>query len=192
MAGLLSVGYFLATLFFSLVLFVLWIRLFIRYYRVSAIHPVGHLIYNLTDPMLKPFERQIYRGRTHLPRYDWVCLAAIIVIEFIKFTLLGLIAYQIFIPFIYQIVLVLADLIVQPCNLLFYALIIRVVLSWVNPQWQQHPAASILILITDPLLQFGRKVVPDISGFDFSPFIMMIILKVISLFISATVPLHLI
>jgi YggT family protein len=192
MAGLLSVGYFLASLFFSLILFILWIRMILRYFRVSSIHPVGQLIFSLTNPVLMPLERQMYRGQKRLPRYDWICLLAIVVIEFIKFIVLGLITYLIFLPFIYLIILVIADLIVQPCNLLFYALIIRVVLSWVSPQWQQHPLASILILVTDPLIRLGRKVVPDISGFDFSPFIMMVILKVITLFISASVPLPLI
>ena len=192
MAGFFSVGYFLATLFFSLILFVLWLRIILRYFRVSALHPIGLTVYSYTNPILMPIENLFRRGKNARPRYDWICLAFIIVIEFVKFSILGLLTYKIVIPFIYLAILVLADLIVQPCNLLFYALIIRVVLSWVNPQWQQHPAASILIMVTQPLIRFGHKIVPDISGFDFSPFIMMIILKVITLFISASVPVPLV
>ena len=82
---------------------------------------------------------------------------------------------------------VLADLIIQPCNLLFYAILIRVIMSYVNPKWQ-HPATDFLRIITEPLLILGRKIIPDISGFDFSPIIMMIILKIITLFIGASLP----
>ncbi|HFD2358171.1 TPA: YggT family protein, partial [Legionella pneumophila] len=37
-------------------------------------------------------------------------------------------------------------------------------------------------------LRLGRIIVPDISGFDFSPFIIMVILKIITLFLSASLP----
>lgn len=191
MAGLISVGYFLATLLFSLVLFVLWMRVILRYFRVSSLHPVGQTIFGLTQSFMVPLERLIYRGQNKLPRYDGVSLAFIAFVELIKFITLGFLAYQTLISADNLVLLSLADMIVQPCNLLFYALLIRVILSWVNPYWLQHPAASILIMITKPLLQFGYKIVPNISGFDFSPFIVMIILKVITLFISASVPLPL-
>ena len=71
-------------------------------------------------------------------------------------------------PILFILLYVLADLIIQPCNLLFYAIIIRVIMSYANPGWQ-HPLADFLRLLTEPLLILGRKIIPDISGFDFSP-----------------------
>ena len=64
-------------------------------------------------------------------------------------------------------------------------------MSWINPRWQ-HPLADLLRLVTEPLLRLGRRIIPDISGFDFSPYVMLIMLKVITLFISESLPMHLI
>jgi YggT family protein len=189
--GLLSVGYFLVTLFFSLVLFVLWLKMILRYFRVSSLHPFHQMILRLTNPIFSVVEKKMYAGK-RIPRYDWPCLIVIILVELVKFLLLGWLVYKTTLPVIYLILFVAADLIVQPCNLLFYALLIRIILSWVNPQWQSHPAADILKLITNPLLILGRKIVSNTSGFDFGPFIVLIILKIISLFISASMPLHLV
>lgn len=192
MAGLLSVGIFLVSLIFSLLLFVLWIRIILRYFRVSRLNPISQTIYRFTDPVPGFIESHIYPKTARRPRYDWVSLSCIILLECVKFLLLGWLAYQARVPFSWLMLLVAGDLIVQPCNLLFYALLLRVILSWVNPHWTQHPAANLVILVTNPAIYLGRKIIPDISGFDFGPFIMMIVLKVITLFISASMPLPLI
>jgi len=191
MTGLLTVSIFLTTLIFSLILFVLWVQIALRYFRISILHPVSRTVYSITSPVLTPIERHVSRYTKRPSRYDWICLSFIALIEFIKFLLLGWLSYQVIIPFAYLLLFVLADLVVQPCNLLFYALLIRVILSWVNPQWSRHPAAGVLILVTDPLIRLGQRIIPNISGFDFGPFIIMIILKVITLFITASMPLAL-
>lgn len=190
MAGLLSVGYFLASLIFGLILFVLWLRIALRYYRVSTLHPIGQLIFNLTNPVFSLFEKSLYSGKK-LPQYDWLTFVAIILVEFCKFITFGWLAFQKMLPVSYLLLFVLADLIVQPLNILFYALIIRIIFSWFNPQWQQHPAADILKLLTNPLLKLGRKITKGESGVDFGPWIVLCILKVITLFITASLPLHL-
>lgn len=191
MAGLLSAGNFLVSIIFSLIIFTLWIRIFLRYFRVSSLHPVSQVINRFTEPTIGFIENHIYPKTSRRKQYDWVCLAFIVIFECIKFLLLGWLMYQTTMPFGWILLFVAGDLIVQPCNLLFYALLIRVILSWVNPQWSHHPAAGILTMITEPAVRFGRKIIPDISGFDFGPFIIMIILKVVTLFISASMPLPL-
>lgn len=192
MAGFISVGNFLVTLIFSLILFVLWIKVIIRYFRVSTLHPVSQVIYRFTNPVMGLIDQHVYPKSSRLPRYDWVCLGFIVIIECIKFLLLGWLLYRATIPFGWLILFVAGDIIVQPCNLLFYALLIRVILSWVNPHWSRHPAADFLIMITNPAIRLGQKIIPNISGFDFGPFIILIVLKVITLFISASMPLPLI
>lgn len=187
MSGLIAVSYFLVDLFFNMVLFVLWLRIALRFFRVSAIHPVGRLIYGLTNPVIHPIERLIYPKNATIKQYDWVCLGLIFVVELLKFFLIGLVFHGILLPISYLILFAVADAIIQVCNLLFYIILIRVIMSWVNPTWQ-HPALDIIKLISNPLLNLGRRIIPDISGFDFSPFIIMIILKVITLFMAASLP----
>jgi YggT family protein len=79
------------------------------------------------------------------------------------------------------------DLIAQPCNILFYALLIRVILSWVSPHLQ-HPLSSLLFMITEPMLKWIRGYIPPIAGLDFSTLVIMILLKVITLFVTASLP----
>lgn len=191
MAGLIEVSYFLVSVFFNLILFVLWLRIILRFYRVSALHPMGQAIYRLTDFVILPLESLIYRGKRPPQRFDYISLSCIVLVEIVKFLLLSLIAYGVLLPLVYLLLFVSGDLIIQLGDLLFYALLLRVIMSWVNPHFQMHPAAMVINLITDPLIQIGRRIIPNISGFDFAPFVMMIIIKVITLFISASMPIHL-
>lgn len=190
MSGFFAVGFYLTTTFFSLLIFLLWLRIFFKYYHISTLHPAGHFIYNLTDTIVKPLEKSIFSKNKAPKSYDIVTLCILIFVEGIKFLILGFFVYKTIIPFRYLLVLITGDLLVQPCNLLFFALIARVILSWIQP-YAHHPVTQIIQIITNPLIRLGHKIVPNISGFDFAPFVMMLILKVISLFISASMPLAL-
>jgi len=191
MSGLIAVIYFLIMLFFSVILYVSWIRIALRFFKISALHPVSQVVNRFTDPYVKPIE-QLLSSKKLSPRYfDWACFFLIIFLEIFKFIILGFLLYQTMMPVTFLILFVVTDLVVVPCNLLFYIILIRVIMSWVNPSWQ-NPVADAMKIITDPLLSFGHRLVPNISGFDFSPFVIMIILKVITLFMSASLPLKLV
>ena len=196
MSGLLAVGYFLFTLIFSLLTFVLWTRMALRYFRISALHPMSQSINKITNPFIMPLT-QLYMAikmRTknlRLSRYDWPCFSMLVFIELLKFTALNFLFLGAILPWSYIALYSVSDLIVQPCNLLFYAVIARVIMSYVNPYWQ-HPLADLLRLVTEPLLRLAQRYIPVFSGLDFSPYIIMVLLKVITLFISASLPLHLI
>ncbi len=191
MSGLVAVGYFLFTLLFSLVSFLLWARIALRYFRVSSVHPLSLSINKFTDPIILPLNHLFKLNKKRLPRYDWACLFVLVVAVFLKFIIIGSLFIGSRFPWHFLPLFAAADLIVQFCNLLFYAVIIRVIMSWVNPTWH-HPLADLLRLITEPLLSIGRQVSPTIAGFDISPYIVLIILKVVTLFISESLPLHLI
>jgi YggT family protein len=190
MSGIIAVSHFLVSLIFSLIIWCLWIRIALRYLRYSSLDPFNQLINTLTNPLTLPLH-YILRV-TYLPknRFDWIAIIALLLIEFIKFITLGALVFYILIPFPYLCLFSLADLIIQPCNFLFYAVLFRVIMSYTNPNWR-HPIAHFLHMVTNPLLVFGRKIVPNISGFDFSPIIIMTLLKVITLFISAYLPANL-
>jgi YggT family protein len=191
MTGFLAVGFFLINTLFSLFLFTLWVHVFLRYYNISVLHPMAQSIFNMTYPIINPLEHFFYQKRPRPRRYDWVALGLIAVIEFIKFLLLGLLSYHVILPVFYLLMFVIADFIIQPCDLLFYALIIRLIMSWVNSQWAYHPTAVLINRVTDPLLSSARRLIPYTSGFDFSLIIVLIVLKATTLFISALMPLRL-
>lgn len=191
MSGLIAVGYFLFALFFSLLSFILWARIGLHYFRISSLHPISQTIARLTNPIISPINHLFGINKKHYSRYDWPCFSILVIVELLKFIAIGALFLGAMLPWTFLPLYTLADLIVQPCNLLFYAIIIRVVMSWINPRWH-HPLADLIRKVTDPSLHLGRRIIPDISGFDFSPYIMLIILKVITLFISNSLPLALI
>lgn len=190
MSGLVSVVFYLISLIFGLVIFCLWLRIALRYLRISTLSPFGQLIHSLTDPVINPVNNLFKLKYQPGQKYDWMAFIILIIVEFIKIISLSLLAFHKIIPFLLLVLYVIADLIIQPCDLLFFAILIRVIMSYANPGWQ-HPLADFLRKLTEPLLFLGRKIIPDISGFDFSPFIIMVILKLITIFISTSLPGHL-
>ena len=187
MSGFTAVGFFLFSLFFGVVIYSLWVRIALRYLRISSLTQFSQLIATITDPLVNPFNFVLKQKYKPGQKYDWMAFGVLILVELIKIITLSLLVFHAIIPVVFLLLYVLADLIIQPCNLLFYAILIRVIMSYASPRWQ-HPVADFLRLLTEPLLILGRKIIPDISGFDFSPIIMMIILKIITLFISASLP----
>ncbi|MFA5959327.1 MAG: YggT family protein [Tatlockia sp.] len=191
MSGTFAVSYFLITLFFSLLLFVLWARIFLRFAKISTLNPMSRLIYTVTDVLVKPIDGLVSPKKPQLRRYDGACFIALVLVEFVKFIVLSFLFYGALMPVSYLLLFVFADLVVQPCNLLFYLILIRVVMHYMNPDWKT-PFAEVIYKVTEPVLSYGRCVIPNISGFDFSPFIILLVLKVVTIFMTASLPLKLI
>lgn len=187
MNGLITVGHYLFGLVFSFLTFILWVRIGLRFFQVSALNPVSRFINTLTNPALHSIDALILKKQGKRSRYDWAAFLAILIVELLQFTVLGLLFLKITLSLLDILILILADLIIVPCNILFFSLIIRVIIDWVRPDWH-HPIVDLLRLFTEPLLVFGRKIIPDISGFDFSPLVMLILLKLILIFVTASIP----
>ena len=62
-----------------------------------------------------------------------------------------------------------------------YSLIVvaSVVVSWTNLP-REHPAVRLLHRLTEPVLAPIRKVLPPMGGIDFSPFALLIGLRVLT------------
>lgn len=191
MLGSFAASYFLITLFFSLLLSILWLRIFLRFSKISTLNSISKLIYSLSNALVRPIENLVYSKKAELRRYDGAALIVIVAIEFIKFIIISFLLYKALMPFSYILLFVLTDIIVQPCQLLFYLILIRVIMSWINPYWH-HPVAQIVFKITEPLLALGRYLVPNIAGYDLSPFIILVFLKVVLIFMTASLPLNII
>lgn len=191
MPGLTAVGFYLISLIFGVIIFSLWLRIALRFLRVSRLTQLSQLVLTITNPLVNPIKLLLKQPDQPGQKYDWSAFITLFIIELMKIICLSLIAFHALMPLTYLLIFIVADLIIQPCDILFYAILIRVIMSYVNPAWR-HPIADFLYALTQPLLIIGRRIIPDVSGFDFSPFIMMIILKVITLFISSMLPWRLI
>lgn len=190
MTGLLYLIFFILKLVLNLALMVLWLRVILKFFLISPTHPISHMVHELTQPILGPLDNLMGAAKKDKSRYDFAGLLGIGIIELLKMVFLGLIAYHTLLPIPYILVLMIGDFIVQPINLLFYAVMIRVIMSWVNPQWH-HPFADVLYSITEPFLRFVSRYVPVVSGWDLAAPVLLIALIVISFTVSAIMPLPL-
>lgn len=186
MNGFTSVGYFLVTALFSAITFILWIRLFIRYFAIGTFHPVSQTIYKLTAAAVGPVDRIISRAPRTKSKYDIACFTLLLFCELLKYIVINFLFLSNTLPFTAILLNTMVDIIVQPCNLLFYAIIIRAILSWLNPDWH-NPISSLIFLVTEPLLRKIRHTLPNFGMLDLSPFVAMILLKCIVIFATGLI-----
>ncbi|KTD82612.1 YggT family protein [Legionella waltersii] len=187
MYALTSVGIFLVSILFGFLIFSLWLRIAIRYFRISTISPMGRIIYAVTQPLIQPLSLILHRLDKPGKRYDWIAIILLIAIELIKIITLCALMYHAIMPLPFIGLYVLADLIIQPCDILFFAILILIIMSYANPRWE-HPVKDFLLIITTPVLRQARKILPNTSVFDWATLVVLILLKAISIFISASLP----
>lgn len=71
-------------------------------------------------------------------------------------------------------------------NLYMWIIIIRAVLSWVNPD-PYNPIVRFIHNLTDPLLMWIRRRLPvTYGGMDFSPIIVLLVIAFLDSFLVAT------
>lgn len=179
-----AVAYFLFTTLFSLLTFVLWVRLFIRYFALGTFHPVSQTVYRLTAAVVGPVQKNITRGFGARGRIDVACLMLLFVCEWVKYASINFLFLDHSVSLFAPIVYALLDMLIQPCQWLFYAIIARALISWVYPNWR-HPVAQVLFVVTEPLLRATRRVLPNMGMLDFAPLVAMILLKAITIFLTS-------
>jgi YggT family protein len=67
-------------------------------------------------------------------------------------------------------------------QVLFFAILGRVLISWVDPQ-NNWPVSRLLLEWTEPILAPIRNLMPRTMMFDFSPIIAMLLLQILESFI---------
>ena len=63
-------------------------------------------------------------------------------------------------------------------NLVFYALLGMIILSWLAPN-ASHPGAELLYQLSEPFLAPFRKIVPDLGGLDLSPILLFVAINLL-------------
>lgn len=73
----------------------------------------------------------------------------------------------------------ISALISTVAELIFLAIIIRAILSWLPGVSALQPVARFINTITDPLIEPIRRRLPPVGGFDFSPIIAILLIWVV-------------
>lgn len=159
---------FLIRTLFGLYELVVVLRLLFQYTRADFYNPLSQFVVRITNPPLRPLRKLIpgYRG---IDFASVALLVALKTLEFMALLLVGGLGFAILGPLAWSVPALLSLL----ANIFLYAILIKVILSWVGPD-TYNPAVSLLHSITEPLLSPARRWIPPISGLDLSPMVVMI------------------
>ncbi len=152
---------------------VVLLRLFMQLARADFYNPLSQFVVKATDPVLKPLRRVI----PGLWGIDFPSLVLAFLVQLLKFVLLLTLSGVGFVPVAY-LLLALFGVADVALDLMFFAIIIVIIISWVAPG-TYNPAASLLRQITEPVMEPFRRLIPPMGGLDFSPMIALLVIHII-------------
>ncbi|MGD8207244.1 MAG: YggT family protein [Thiohalocapsa sp.] len=159
---------FLIKTLFGLYIAVVVIRFLLQWARADFYNPISQFVVTLTSPVLRPM-------RTLIPGYGRFDLSALVLAWLLKALELALLSLLLGLgrnP-LAALAWAVPALVGLVINILLFAVLIRVILSWVNPD-PYNPAVGLLARLTDPILEPAQRLIPPISGIDLSPMAVMI------------------
>ncbi|WP_374357703.1 YggT family protein [Chitinimonas sp.] len=168
----------------------LLLRFYLQVARASFAHPLAQFTVKLTNFAVLPMRRIVpsmggYDSATLL--LAWLSCAvmelSLLMLSHLPFTPLssnGLIGLAL---------LAILALLQFSLYLLFGAVVMQAILSWVNPY---NPLSPILDALTRPYLLPIRRILPSMGGLDLSPFVLILILQLILQFLIGAAELKLI
>ena len=171
-----SVLLFLINLLFTLFASVVLLRLLLQWVKADFYNPICQLLMKLSNPLLLPL-RRIIPGFFGL---DCAALLLVILSLALELSLILLITGPV--PgyvFLITLGVKFLDLVLQ---LYFFAIIARALLSF-SLGAAMNPAYIVLVQLTEPILRPVRRWIKPISGFDFSPLVLLVLIQAILIFV---------
>ena len=161
---------------FSLFILSALVRFWMQAFRAPSRNPIAQFSMALTDWAVKPL-RRVIPGVFNL---DWASLIAAGLLEFILQVLLIMLGGVSLVenPSVLSVLLFLSFVKLVRLSIYVFmgALIIQVVLSWVNPH---HPVQPFFMALTNPFMNPVRRVIPPIGGVDISPVFVLIFFQLL-------------
>jgi YggT family protein len=165
----------------ALNILIVMLRFLLQWARADFYNPVSQFIVKATQPPLAPLRRVI-------PGFAGLDLAAVVFMFVLKFVELWLVTALLGIaPQMGGLAMLsIAELLGLAINVYVFAILIQVIISWVNPG-MYNPVMGLLHSLNEPLLAPARRVIPPISGLDLSPIAVIIVLQLVSMLAVAPI-----
>lgn len=148
------------------------LRFLLQWVRADFFNPISQFLVKVTNPLLVP-------ARRLLPGWGGIDLAALILVLILTaLKLIVLYSFKGIIPGPFPLLMLsLAELIDLLINIFLFSIFIQVILSWIAPN-QYNPVSALIYQLNEPLLRPARRLLPPVSGFDFSPMFVILLLYV--------------
>lgn len=159
---------FLVQVIFGAYILIVMLRFLLQLVKADFYNPVSQFVVKVTTPPLRPLRRMI-------PGIAGLDIASIILMWLLKSLELALIMMigGLGTSLLSALIWSIPELISLFINVFLFAILIQVIISWVNPGGY-NPVIGLLYSLTEPLLGPARRIVPPISGLDLSPMLVMI------------------
>jgi YggT family protein len=166
-----QIATFLIDTLVSFFVFLLLARFYFQWLRISFRNQIGEFVIALTNWIVLPARRVV-------PGMAGLDLASLLIAWLIQALALWAQAKIVGQDLTALAIIAQAgvDLLRYSIQLLVFAVIVAVALSWLNPD---SPVAPVFDLMTRPFLRPLRRVVPPAGRFDLSPLVLLVILYVI-------------
>lgn len=156
------------------------LRFLFQIVRADFYNPISQFLVALTNPLLKPL-RRVIPGVYGIDVASLVLLVALKGLEVFLIFSLGGYALE---P-LPVVIAAVVDLLRLTINIFFYAILLRVILSWFMPYGiRQNPAGDLLASLTEPLMRPARRLIPPVGGLDLSPIVVLVALQLLQLALS--------
>lgn len=166
----------------SLYILAVLLRFLLQWCGAAFYNPISQFLVKVTHPPLRLLRRFV----PAIGKIDTSSLILILMLQMLaNFTILILKGVSIDIGAL--TILSITDLVSLLINIFIFAIFARAMLSWLNPG-AYDSATSILVSLTDPLLNICRKYLPDLGGIDLSPLAVLLLLQLAKMMILP--PLH--
>jgi YggT family protein len=163
----------------QLYLLVLLLRFLLPWLGINFSNPVSQGILRLTSPLVIPVRRVLPAAG----KIDTATLAVAFGIQYLTIFVIMLILGRT--PSLIPIAITaVVELVILTLRLFVFAIIIRIVLSWISAAGSYNPAVAIVNTITEPVLRPFRRIIPPIGGIDISPIFAIILLSAAAILLS--------
>lgn len=168
---------FLISTLFSLYILAIMLRFLLGAVRADFYNPASQFLVRITNPLLVPLRKII----PSVGKFDTAAVLLMIVLQIVSLVLILALRGG-GIPVGAVLLTSFVELVILMINVFFFAIIIQVILSWVNPG-SYNPVSALLYSLTSPILQPMQRLIPPISGIDLSPLFALIGLQFLKMLI---------
>jgi YggT family protein len=166
-----QIGVYLVEAVFGFFVFMLLARFHFQWLRVSFRNQIGEFVIATTNWLVLPTRRFV----PGLAGLDLPTLLLAWVLQTLCVWIV--VAMRGIDPALIDVILRAAlDLLRYSLYILVFAIIVQVVISWVNPY---APMAPVFNAVTAPFLRPLRRFIPPLAGVDLTPLVLLIVIQII-------------
>lgn len=165
-----NAGTFLVDTVVGLYILAVMLRFLLQWVHADFYNPISQFLVKITNPPLVSLRRFI----PGLFGIDLASLVLMLVLTVVKIYLIAWIAgYLLRLPGV--LLLGVGELIRLAVYVFIFSILIRVILSWIQPGGY-NPALGLINQLTEPLMAPARRLIPPVGGLDLSPIAIFLLL----------------